>query len=228
MWLTAASVLFLFLSAKSNRNFPLLFIISFPVLVSFFSDYLYPGRDFMKRKFGKFVKLIYFYLLAGLLLAGLSNLNKTNFMADPFSNFCMAFPCQAVSFLKNHPEYNKLNWFNDFDYGGYLLWQLPESKLFIDGRFPQYPVNGHTILEEYNQFFDRDKAEEKLAQYRIGLVFIRRDQAPKLDWFEKYVLLVNLNQRPKYKNCLQEYLQASPDWQGVYFDKNNIIYAKKL
>jgi len=226
LWLIISSLVFLFLAAKANRNFPLLVIISLPFLVNFFSSYLNLSHDFIHKRFGQYVFLIYFYLIAGLLLAGLANSVKTNFITDPFADFCSTYPCGAVTFLENHPEYLSLNMLNEFDYGGYLLWRLPSSQLFIDGRFPQYLFNGQTILETYNQFFEQNETEKKLNQYKIGLVLLKRDQPTKLNWFEQDVLLIDLKRRQAKKNYLLDYLTTNSEWQGVYFDANSLVYVK--
>jgi hypothetical protein len=42
------------------------------------------------------------------------------------------FPAGAVAFLKDHPHPGPL--FNDMDFGGYLIWNLPEMPVSIDGR----------------------------------------------------------------------------------------------
>jgi len=227
LWLLLSSTLFLFLAAKSNRHFPLLFIISFPLLVGFSSKYLYLEKDFIKQYFGRFIYLIYFYLMAGLLLAAISNFIKTNFITDPFFSFCSTYPCGAVRFLTNHPEENKLKLFNEFDFGGYLIWLLPEEQLFIDGRFPQYLVNQQTILQEYDEFFKPGKAEEKLKQYDVETVLLKKEKPLKLSWFEKHLLLINLTGVKKYKNNLEEYLQSAKNWSKIYDDANSSIYVKK-
>jgi hypothetical protein len=43
-----------------------------------------------------------------------------------------AFPVEAVRFVADHGFTGPL--FNDFTWGGYLIWALPEHRVAIDGR----------------------------------------------------------------------------------------------
>lgn len=45
------------------------------------------------------------------------------------------FPCEATQFLKSQPAGNI---FNTYEWGGFLIWQLPQFKVFIDGRMPAW------------------------------------------------------------------------------------------
>ena len=44
-------------------------------------------------------------------------------------------PCKAVDFLKIQ---NPGNIFNAYEWGGYLIWKLPNFKIFVDGRMPSW------------------------------------------------------------------------------------------
>lgn len=46
------------------------------------------------------------------------------------------YPVQAVAYLKSNPQPGPL--FNSFDWGGYLIWALPEHPVSIDGRTNLY------------------------------------------------------------------------------------------
>lgn len=42
------------------------------------------------------------------------------------------YPVRAVSWMKRHKVSGRI--FNEYSWGGYLDWELPESRIFIDGR----------------------------------------------------------------------------------------------
>ena len=44
------------------------------------------------------------------------------------------YPTKAVAYLKKNRDVCPGNLFNDYTYGGYLIWKLPEYPVFIDGR----------------------------------------------------------------------------------------------
>jgi hypothetical protein len=228
LWDLLISLFFIFLAFKSRRHFPLLFIISFPMLITFFVD----SFDFKEifKKFPKQLFLVKSYLIIGFLLIILNQLIKINFTSDPFLSFNNNYPQKAVVFLKNNPQYNNLKFFNPYGWGGYMIWTIPERKLFIDGRLPQYPFAKHTFLEEDYEFFDKEKIEKKLNEYDIKLVLLDiKEKKYKFNWFEEYFLGFNEDEINKNinKNHLRDYLNNSKEWGKIYIDKLSAIYVKK-
>lgn len=68
-----------------------------------------------------------------------------------------AYPGQAVTYLRQHGCAGG-NLFNSYDYGGYLIWKLPQLPVYIDGRMPSWrDKNGQKYMDHY----------EALAQGRI-------------------------------------------------------------
>jgi len=220
-WSLFVVIVFLFLSFKSRRHFPLLFVSSFFFLIEVYSNYL--GE--IKFKTQKWLNV---YLIFCLLLASAWQMTKTSFVTRPFEFFCRSYPCAAVSYLKSHPEYNERRIFNEYDWGGFLIYVYPERKIFIDGRLPQVAYAGHSFLEEYLPFMSRDGArEEKLNNYNIELVLTKtKDRTFVLHKWEK--IFFNLKESDFITtNFLRDYLASSSDWQLVYKDELSTIYAKK-
>lgn len=225
LWLLAISLLFLILSFKSKRHFPLFFVVSFPLIIQLADTYLtYPPNFFSYFKKSNIIK---FYLICGFILACANTLIHTDFVKNPFdqNHYCDIFPCGAVNFLENHPEYNNYKIFNSYDWGGYLAWAYPGRKTFIDGRLPQYKYAGHTLLEEYLDFFKDNKTGEKLNQYGINLIIYRKPVAANIGWFEKHILAAK--DKEDDKNYFKEYLDNHKEWEIVFEDGNGLIYVKK-
>lgn len=224
LWLFLTSLLFIVLSFKSKRHFPLFFFISFPLLISLADTFLtYPANFFKNIKNSKIIK---FYLIAGLTISTINLFITTDFCSDPFDKkrYCDIFPCGAVNFLNNNQQYNSSKIFNAYDWGGYLIWAYPANKIFIDGRLPQYKFAGHTLLEEYLEFFEENKSAEKLEQHDIDLVLYKKQNTPEVNKFEKIILAVENKEEPKY--YLRLYLENNSQWKLVYEDKICQIYAK--
>ncbi len=59
------------------------------------------------------------------------------------------YPVAAVTFLRQHPCSGHL--FNEYNYGGYLIWKLPDSKVYIDGRMPSWKP----YMTTYTNLIDR-------------------------------------------------------------------------
>lgn len=67
---------------------------------------------------------------------------RTYYQFDP-----AVFPVGAVEFLKENPQ--KGNMFNEFNWGGYLEYQLfPDYKVFLDSQSDFY---GEPLMREYDQ-----------------------------------------------------------------------------
>lgn len=226
LWQLACVVVFLYMAFNTRRHFPLFFIVSFPVLVTYFNEHWPIKMDWL-FDFAKNKLLISYLLLCSVLLFAILLL-KTNFTNDPFSNkdFCRIFPCESVNFIKNNKELAGKKIFNDYGWGGYMIWTWPEKQLFIDGRLPQYKYGRHTILEEYDDFDVKEKLVNKLKEHEIELVHMKKGKLPKLDWLEKYIYTVSENDF-KEKGDFEEYLDKAIDWKNVYEDEISKVYVKK-
>lgn len=227
IWHIALSILFLILAFKSKRNSPILFIVSFPIVTAFFSNFLALPKKILNLNWEKPLFIIKSCITISLLALIFYISININFFADPFSRFCSNYPCEAVEFLKENPQYHDLNIFNNYGWGGYLIWVWPEKQLFIDGRMPQYKFAGHTMLEEYFEFYQEEKAKNKLSQYDIKLVLLKIDKPYKINWFEKYALRLNEEKINDQKNYLKDYLEDSNGWEEIYNDEASKVYVKK-
>ncbi len=56
-------------------------------------------------------------------------------------------PREAVERLRSSPCQGAI--FNHYDAGGYIIWQLPGHKVYIDGRMPSWEHGATTYLQEY-------------------------------------------------------------------------------
>lgn len=221
LWSLFIVIVFLFLSFKSRRHFPLLFVSSFFFIIEVYSTYL----EEIKFKTQKWLN---FYLILCLLLASIWQITKISFITRPFESFCRDYPCAAIDFLKGHSEYDKDRLFNEYGWGGFLIYVYPERKIFIDGRLPQVAYAGHSFLEEYLPFMKKDGArEKKLKEYDISLVLTKaKDNPIKIRRWEK--IFFNLKESDFVTtNFLREYLASSSDWKLVFKDELSVVYARK-
>jgi len=222
-WHIFLTIIFFLLALKSRRHFPLFFIISFPILVQFFYSFFELPKKFLQNI--KSSLIIKFYLIACFLLIIAGQIINIKPVQDPFSHFRNGYPANSVEFIKNNKEYLGKRTFSRYGWGGYLIWALPENKLFIDGRLPQYEFRGHTMLQEYYEFFAKGQARRKLNEHGIELVLLPTKQKQfKLNWFEKYFLKLDEEKLNDQKNYLKDYLDNSDKWSIVYEDNISKIY----
>jgi len=228
-WNCALNLLFLILAIKSKRHFPLFFIISLPTLIYFiytdFKNLLNFGK--IKNKLTNI--LIKIFLIITIILVILSISLKINFRTNAFTSFCYKYPCQAVNFLKDNQEkYVSYNLFNNYTWGGYLIYVYPEKKLFIDGRLPQKTLKNHSYIEEYYLFTSSEKEiiERKIQEYNIKLFLLSKPEKIKIKFLDK--LIFRLKESDFKDSALLIFLENNPDWIKAYEDEISVIYEKNI
>ena len=171
-------------------RFVLLFVpFCAPLLAVVFARWL-PRYD---RKIDK-------YLLNAALMAGAIAAMAYYFPSRTFLDNKVAetFPAGAVKYLHQHPVAGPM--FNDYGFGGYLVWS--GEKVFIDGRGDVYERGG--VLFDYLHITAlKPGALTVLRNYGINSCLLERD-AP-----------------------LATVLAALPDWQKVYADNTSALYVRK-
>ena len=228
LWNFSLTLLFIFLAFKSKRHFPLLFVTSLPLVAQFlFKDF---GFLFEKKKKGgegknKVIVFVNTYLIICFLAVITLIFQTTKFTKNPFTSFCREYPCAAVSFIKSDPELNKLRLFNEYAWGGFLIHENPEQKIFIDGRQPQKPFKNHSYIEEYLLFHKENtgQVEEKIEEYNLELFLINANQTFKLSWLDKN--LFGLKESDfKINTNFKEALEANENLEKIYEDQTSLIY----
>ena len=225
LWTLFLVILFVALSFESRRHFPLMFIATFCFLIEVYGTVLVAAPSNIGKRYLN--SWLWIYLLVCLCLVSVFELVNTNFTADPFNYYCRAYPCAAATYLASHQELDSLYLLNDYGWGGYLIWRLPDRKLFIDGRLPQVGFAGHTFLEEYLEFFKKGETiKKKLDQYRIRLVLLpAKDEKISAQNWEKIFFGIK-DEELDNKNYLRDYLINSSEWRQAYYDQTSVIYVR--
>ncbi|MCC6158486.1 MAG: hypothetical protein IT350_10570 [Deltaproteobacteria bacterium] len=112
-----------------------------------------------------------------------------------------ALPIRAIDFINREEPTGEI--FNDYDFGGYLLWKLdPRRKVFVDGRLEVYGPGGH--LDEYLRVSNGVPGWQSiLDKYGVNMCVVRAD-------------------RPIAKQ-----LDERGAWEMVYFDYNAAIFLRR-
>lgn len=80
-------------------------------------------------------------------------------------------PFEIVDYIKKNPC--NQNIFNSYDLGGFLIWQLPENKYFIDGRMPSWKEGSTDYFENYKKILSNDEYRaEEFNKYNINCVIV--------------------------------------------------------
>lgn len=146
--------LFSVFALRARRNLPL-----------FYLTYLFLGLNVVQLKLKEKVAAQLELLLIPALLVLAVGLSLPSKILDVFSfDYCgggyVGFPCEAVSFMKDKEGGNV---FNMYEWGGFLVWQIPQMKVFVDGRMPawQDPATGKS---PYTLYLDILQAKEGWAE----------------------------------------------------------------
>lgn len=232
-WYFLLALVFFFAAVQSRRNFPLFFAVSMPLLVPFFASLLNLSDSLLNNDKSRLFKSIKYTGLVIVSIMIALRLAQTRFTNKPFQNYCSEYPCGAVAFLKDNPQFSGMRMLNAYTWGGYLIWNMPEQQLFIDGRFPQMKFKEHTILEEYGLFFQESTAEEKIKEHNIQTVLLyAQNKKKKLSWFERHFFRRNKNDKNNEDyisapTTLNDHLASRADFHKIYEDATAVIYAKK-
>ena len=121
---------------------------------------------------------------------------------------------------------------NNYNWGGYLNWVMPEQLLFIDGRMPQKPLDsGVSYLEEYHRVIaNADLIAEKFKAYDIGFVLWPTQKKQKIEisvfdrWVLTYVLDIDVDTMFERIDVLHDYMQEN--WHEVYRDDIAVIFMR--
>jgi hypothetical protein len=187
---------FLYLGLSSWRHMPIFLIVSTPLWVSI-------AEGMAGDELVKFVRkkwFLAFMALAIFLIAG------QKIMKDVPPNYSVEkiakegqYPLGAVRYLKANPiEGNMLN---EYNWGGFLIWQYPEKKVFVDGRMPSWKHNDKRIFEIFN----------RISQY-------------KGDWqgvLKKYDVKFAL----VYNNAPNKFMFLNAGWKDVYDDELSSVFT---
>ena len=89
------------------------------------------------------------------------------------------FPTGAVAYLKQHPCQGQL--FNDYNYGGYLIWKLPGTKDFIDGRMPTWRnASGQKYFDIYHKIISSPAYRaQQFSHYSIRCVLLTQNNTER-------------------------------------------------
>jgi hypothetical protein len=112
------------------------------------------------------------------------------------------YPYRAVAFIKENHYRGRL--YNSYHYGGYLIWALPEEKVFIDGRMTSWAIEEERILKIYDEIEDFKVADwhDRLDNYDVNLMLLDK------------------------KSPMAQVLREVPKWRLVFEDDRSVVYVR--
>lgn len=167
-------ILFFVLSLTSRRYLLPLFVVLMPHIILLLELLL--TTLFQKRASLQQLPLYVAIGIVFILLMERTVINWTKTKCAYASEECYAaisyprnYPFQAVTFMENKGIPNRI--LNDANWGGYLIWNFPEHKFFIDGRMDNFFIDGRSFLEDYIILMKAQSGWEVLMEkYKIDAI----------------------------------------------------------
>lgn len=108
-------------------------------------------------------------------------------------------PVKAVEYIRDHHLHGRM--LNAFDYGGYLIWALPEQPVFLDGRADVFDWSG--VLEEFSNWATlQSPPNELLDKYNVDFCLLERS------------------------SLIAHVLPLVHGWKQVYSDNASVIFVR--
>lgn len=166
-------IIFLVISVASWRNMPLFPLVTLPLLSEMIESLAPKGVYYYLRSW--WVVLL---LLAVVVYLGRDRIYSVIPLATDDALVQVAghkYPYNAVQYLKEHKLPGKM--FNEYNWGGYLVWKLPEKKVFIDGRMAVWKTKDQDIFRDYLEVTQiTDRTPDILSQYDVDLALVYTDR----------------------------------------------------
>lgn len=191
-----------FMGLLAGRNLAVFAVVATPVLTHHLNDVLSergwvirPVRQVTSRM-ARLNAVLVGLVLIGSLLKVLLVLN-TKTVDEAQRQF---LPIEAAAYLQSANPAGPM--FNTYNWGGYLMFALPDRPVFVDGRTDLY--GDKFLTEDYRQIATGAPGwQEGLDQYAIQLVVMEKDSG------------------------LDRSLREASDWKLDYEDDLAVIYARK-
>lgn len=167
----AISLVFFYLAWTSWRHMPLFLIVSTPLWVGIVEKIT--GEELLniirKKYFLPLLILAVFFIAR----QQIEIVNSKSLSVEKLSQGI--YPYKAVEYLKNNPIEG--NMFNEYNWGGFLIWQYPDKKVFIDGRMPSWKIGDYRVFQDFNTIGSINEGwDELLSKYDISFSLVYNDQ----------------------------------------------------
>ena len=191
----------------SQRHMPL-FLLSVLPLVRRAAGYLVEevvssSRTQFRLLAGLFVMLL---IAAGVFAFQVSYVfRQARFVSEE-----LFYPRNAIHFLRANPSSGEI--FSRYDWGGYLLWKLPEKLVFLDGRMPSWRWEAPSPSESDSAFDEANTLVWAAADFTVAS--------------EKYGIdTVLWSARPEREQGFV-YRLVNSGWSEIYRDEVAVVYRK--
>ena len=179
-WLVLVNLVFLVLSIRAKYFMRIFLVTGIFTVLEFWGQTLEEAAQKISKGFLEpFVKLRPLWIIIFVFIA-IESFARNFGIAGDLPKWASEdkSPYEAVQYIKKtKPEGNM---FNQYGWGGYLIWQLPEYKTFIDGRMASWNQNGVSPLDEYVKITNDPEEnysvfERYVEKYNITWILLKKE-----------------------------------------------------
>ncbi len=201
--------LFGYMSLLAARNIPLFALVSAPVIAGYGSVALVKWRQRFfgeeeakkERQIGPMRPLyvvLNWSILILILFATVIRISQPISAAANEEAQARDLPVEAIGYIRANRPDGPI--FNSYNWGGYLIWSLPEYPVYVDGRTDLY---GDDFLRDYLMVIAaRDGWQDVLDRYNVKLALIEP------------------------KTALADRLGQNTGWTELYRDEKAVVFAR--
>jgi hypothetical protein len=199
---------FLVVSQRHLRNIPFFLLVSLPLL----AEMLETGVTRLFRWIELTLRQVRLWLFGWTLAGGLflvwlgpghiQHIAQAGLQPEQFYAGT-SYPIEAIEWVRNHRNQVGHRLFNEYGHGGFLLWWLPQEKIFIDGRMPAWRIEDRWIVKDY--------------------AAVALTDPPILTVFDKYAVDWAIVRR---NTVLDRTLAQQTMWTRIYDDAKVAIYIR--
>jgi hypothetical protein len=201
--------LFTYMSLLAGRNIALFALVAAPVVVRYGSHALEEWRRRLNRpvqarppaRSGAY--MLNWALLTLVIAASSVKISQPISAATNEKAKADMLPVEAVRFLRTERPAGPL--FNSYNWGGYLIWELPDYPVFVDGRTDLYD-------------------DEFLTDY-LSIVFAEEGWSKKLDTYG--INLVLIEPQSMLGRMLEQRALNTGEWKQLYRDDMAAVFTRE-
>ncbi|MFH1088392.1 MAG: hypothetical protein V1719_00955 [Patescibacteria group bacterium] len=196
IWITLLCLSFLYW-----RNMPFFMIASLGLLSETIQKYTHLVWDSLTRR--RWLLIIFCVIIAILISQRILD-NSKALNLDNQLRQSQYYPVDALNWVKSHPDQIGTKMFNEYGWGGFLIWRFPEQKVFIDGRMPYWQMDDKFVFADTQYAVSAGAGAIQMLEERYGVDWIMVLTGRPLDWA----------------------LSGQPSWEKIYNDNISVIYRK--
>ena len=183
------------LALYAVRNIPLMALVTAPIVAPAFSACVRRDWQYLSRRLGAVNAAS-----NGWPVVAMAAMIAIVWVPRPTEMPPDRWPVNAVSFIQQHPEQFGGNMLNQHVWGGYLMYALPEHKVYVDGRTDFY---GEAFIRDFLDMTElRPDWREKLDASRVNWTLLSTDTP------------------------LTQALALLPEWRRIYGDALVTIFRR--